>query len=81
MILKVENFIRQKIMKDKKLTLDNIRAGDTFKLFGKKCHFVGTIQDGEEIIYVYWEWNKYKHRRIYTAIPKWAFEIDLEYSK
>lgn len=74
-----EIFILQKIMEDKKLTLDNIRIGDSFKLFGKVCHFVGVIQDEEETIYVYWTWNQHKRKRVYVAVSKWEFEIDLEY--
>lgn len=67
-------------MKDRIITTENLKPGDTFRLFRELYHFVGTVQ-GDEVIYICWHWNKYKRRRVYTARPEWAFKIDLEYAK
>ena len=67
-------------MKGKRYTLATIQPGDTFHLFRDKCHFVGTLKDGQETLYTYWRWNRYSRLRVYVTQPAWAFEIDLAYA-
>lgn len=62
------------------ISVENLKPGDSFKLFGERYHFVGAVQD-DEIVYVCWIWNEYKRRRVYVAFPDWQFRMRLEYAK
>jgi hypothetical protein len=61
--------------------LDEIKTGDVFyDASSRKCHFVGTLKDGDDTLFVYWRYNKYSQRRVYCTEPAWEFEITLHYS-
>lgn len=61
--------------------LRKIAVGETFYLFGDKIHYCGVVTTADELIHVYWIWNKYKQRRAYKAVPHWMFEMDWEYMR
>lgn len=53
--------------------------GETFYLFMDRIYYVGVVETGDERVHVYWIWNKWKHLRVYKAVPEFAFEMDWEY--
>jgi hypothetical protein len=60
--------------------LREIRPGEVFYLYGsQKIHFVGAVQGLDEKVYIFWEYNKYKKRRLYSAFVEWELEILWEY--
>ena len=59
--------------------LREIKPGETFYLHGQRIHYVGVVTTGDELVHVYWGWNKWKRRRFYEALPQWSFEIAWEY--
>ena len=67
-------------MKGKRYTLATIKPGVTVHLFRDKCHCVGTLKGGQETLYTYWRWNRYRRQRVYVTQPAWAFELDLAYA-
>ena len=60
--------------------LREIRPGEVFYRFGsQKIHFVGAVQGLDEKVYIFWEYNKYKRRRFYSALAEWELEIEWKY--
>ena len=59
---------------------ERLTPGAVFYLHRQKCHFVGTLKDGDITLYVYWRYNRYSQRRVYVTQPRWAMELDLEYA-
>lgn len=57
---------------------EELRYGDLFRLHGRLCHFVGTLMDGDEVLYTYWYWNRYSRQRIYRTLPGWSLDIDFD---
>lgn len=57
-----------------------IAPGDTYHLHGRLHHFVGTLRDGDVLLYVSWRYNRYSQQRVYVTQPRWAFEIDMQYA-
>ena len=62
-------------------SIERLSSGAVFYLHRQKCHFVGTLQDGDETLFVYWRYNRYSRRRVYVTQPRWAMEIDLGFAK
>ena len=62
-------------------TPEKLRPGIVFYLYGRKCHFVGTLQDGPETLCVYWRYNRYSKQRVYITKPRHLFAIELQYAK
>ncbi len=59
------------------ITINELKPGCIFYMYGTKYHFVG-LASYDETVVVYWCWNKWKRRRAYIAQPLWAFEISAE---
>lgn len=55
------------------------RPGEVFWLDGLKTHFVGTLEDDGDTLYVFWDWNKWKQRRHYWVNRAMVFRITWEY--
>lgn len=51
----------------------SLKSGDTFHIFRKKYHYVGTIMDGGEELTVLWRWNRYSRSREYVVKPSEIF--------
>ena len=55
-----------------------IQAGKTYKLFGTKYHYIGTLMDGDIELTVVKRWNRYSQSWVYETRETEIFMMTYE---
>ena len=58
---------------------DVLLPGTKVRVHRELFHFVSTIDDCGDVLYVFKKWNKYSHGWSYKVEPKWFIEYQFDF--